>query len=273
MGQDLPLRRSDLVQVPKSVAELTDCAAPAWLTASADPGISTAFDVPAASLGGAVAVRTWAPSGVQDDEPLPLLVVHDGPDYDALASLTQYLGAGIAGGWLPRLRAALLSAGDRNDWYSASARYARALTEQMIPAVTGLVATTTRVGMGTSLGALAMLHAHCRRPGTFGGLFLQSGSFFVPRLDPQERRFPYFRRITAFTAALEANGVPGVPVPVSMTCGSIEENIANNRFMLAVLRSAGYPATLHEDPAAHNFIAWRDALHPWLTELVQEVRG
>jgi enterochelin esterase-like enzyme len=248
-------------------------AAPAWLAAPADPGSAVTLEVPIASLGGAVAVRIWAPSGTPDDAPLPLLVVHDGPAYDSLASLTHYLGAGIAAGWLPRLRAALLSAGDRNGWYSASSRYARALTGQVIPALTGLVATTARVGMGTSLGALAMLHAHCRHPGTFGGLFLQSGSFFVPRQDPQERRFRYFRRITAFTAALEADGVPGVPVPVCLTCGSIEENIANNRLMLSLLRSAGYPATLHEVLAAHNFTAWRDTLHPWLTELLQQVCG
>jgi enterochelin esterase-like enzyme len=261
------------VPVEPVAAASLDYAAPAWLEAPADPGIGAALDVPVPSLAGAVAVRTWAPSGTPDDEPLPLLVVHDGPDYDSLASLTQYLGAGIAGGWLPRLRAALLSPGDRNNWYSASVRYARALTGQVIPTVTGAVASTARVGMGTSLGALAMLHAHCRRPGTFGGLFLQSGSFFVPGLDPQERRFPYFRRITAFTAALQADGVPGVPVPVSMTCGLIEENLANNCLMLAALRSAGYPATLHEVRGAHDFIAWRDALHPWLTELIQQVCG
>lgn len=268
------MRRGDRVRVPvEPVAAGRADTAPAWLAAPADPGVAATLEVPVSSLGGAVAVRTWAPSGAPDDEPLPLLLVHDGPDYDALASLTQYLGAGIAGRWLPRLRAALLSAADRNNWYSASARYARALTEQVIPAVTGLVATTARVGMGTSLGGLAMQHAHCRRPGTFGGLFLQSGSFFVPRLDPQERRFRYYRRITAFTADLESDGVPGGPVPVSLTCGSIEENVANNRLMLAVLRSAGYPATLHEVRGAHNFIAWRNALHPWLTELLQQVRG
>lgn len=252
-------------------ATAAGCAAPAWLTAPTDPGVAATLEIPVPSLAGTIAVRTWAPRGTPDDEPLPLLVVHDGPDYDSLASLTQYLGAGIAGGWLPRLRAALLSPGDRNGWYSASPRYARTLTARVIPAVTGTLASTTRVGMGTSLGALAMLHAHCRFPGTFGGLFLQSGSFFVPRLDPQERRFPYYRRITAFTAALQADGVPGVPVPVTMTCGSIEENIANNRLMLAVLRSAGYPATLHEVRDVHNFTAWRDALHPWLTELLQQV--
>jgi enterochelin esterase family protein len=266
---------------PKSVLEFPGYAAPAWLAALADPGSSTTLAVPVLSLDGPVAVRIWAPAGAPADEPLPLLVVHDGPEYDSLASLTQYLGAGIASGWLPRLRAALLSPGElgsgqhspghRNDWYSASAGYARALMTQLIPAVTSAVASTARIGMGTSLGALAMLHAHCRYPGVFGGLFLQSGSFFVPRLDSQERRFPYYRRITSFTAALRAHGVPGVPVPVEMTCGSIEENLGNNRLMLAVLRSAGYPATLHEVPDVHNYTAWRDAFDPYLTGLVAAV--
>jgi enterochelin esterase family protein len=266
---------------PKSVLEFPGYAAPPWLAASADPGSSTTFAVPVSALDDAVAVRIWAPSGTPGDEPLPLLVVHDGPEYDSLARLTQYLGAGITGGWLPRLRAALLSPGQpgsrqhshghRNDWYSASAGYARALMTQVIPAVTGSVASTVRIGIGTSLGALAMLHAHCRYPGVFGGLFLQSGSFFVPRLDSQERRFPYYRRITAFTAAMRAHRVPGAPVPVMMTCGSIEENIGNNRLMLAVLRSAGYPATLHEVADVHSYTAWRDAFDPDLTELVAAV--
>jgi enterochelin esterase family protein len=281
---------------PKSVLEFPGYAAPAWLAAAADPGSSITLAVPASSLDDAVVVRIWAPSDAPGDEPLPLLVVHDGPEYDSLASLTQYLGAGIAGGWLPRLRAALLSPGQvgpgqlgsgqpgpeqpgpeqlspghRNDWYSASAGYARALMTQVIPAVTGGVASTVRIGMGTSLGGLAMLHAHCRYPGVFGGLFLQSGSFFVPRLDSQERRFRYYRRITAFTAAVRAHRVPGAPVPVVMTCGSIEENIGNNRLMLAVLRSAGYPATLHEVADVHNYTAWRDAFDPYLTELVAAV--
>ena len=39
---------------------------------------------------------------------------------------------------------------------------------------------------GQSLGALAALHAAWNQPDTFGGLFLQSGSFFTHDLDPQE---------------------------------------------------------------------------------------
>jgi enterochelin esterase-like enzyme len=262
----------------KSVLEFAGYAEPAWLKAPADPGTTISFELPAPALDCpaqdcTVAVRIWSPAGSRDDEPLPLLVVHDGPEYDALAGLTRYLGAGVAGGWLPRLRAALLSPGQRNNWYSANSRYARALAERVIPMVTQTVASTARIAMGTSLGALAMLHAHCRHPGVADGLFLQSGSFFVPTLDSQERRFPYYRRITAFTAALQAGGVPDVPVPVAMTCGEIEENAANNRLMLALLRSAGYPASLHEVADVHNYTAWRDAFDPCLTELVRTVTG
>ena len=266
---------------PKSVLEFAGYTEPGWLRAAADPGTTTTFEVPAPALDSAaqncpvrgctVAVRVWSPAGSSDDEPLPLLVVHDGPEYDALAGLTQYLGAGVAGGWLPRLRAALLSPGERNNWYSANSRYASVLADRVVPMVTQTVASTVRIGMGTSLGALAMLHAHCRHPGFTDGLFLQSGSFFVPALDSQERRFPYYRRITAFTATLQAGRIPDVPVPVAMTCGEIEENAANNRLVAALLRSAEYPASLHEVADVHNYTAWRDALDPFLTELVRLV--
>ena len=45
------------------------------------------------------------------------------------------------------------------------------------------------VGLGASLGALALLHAQRRFPRTFAGLCLQSGSFFVPRFDRHESGF------------------------------------------------------------------------------------
>ena len=174
---------------------------PAWLTAPADPGRDQAFDLPVPALGGVIPVRTWSPPTAGDREPLPLLVVHDGPEYDTLASLTQYLAAGIAGGWLPR--AAGGAAGSRAA-EPAGTRPTPGTPGRLriggIPALTSRLATSVRIGMGTSLGGLAMLHAHCRYPDAFDALFLQSGSFFSPRLDGQERRFRYYRRITAFVA-------------------------------------------------------------------------
>lgn len=256
---------------PKSVLEFPGYAPPKWLSAAAAPGTVTDIDVQAKELDAAVFVRLWSPEGAERDERLPLLVVHDGPEYESLASLTRYLSAGVAGHWLPRLRAALLGPGQRNLWYSANPRYSQALCVTVLPAVTGLVATSMRVGMGTSLGALAMLHAHCRRPDAFDALFLQSGSFFWPRFDSHEQRFPYYREIVAFVTEVHDGGLPPRPVPTVFTCGMIEENIDNNRLMIKTLQGRGYPAALHEVPDMHNYTAWRDALDPYLTALLGQV--
>ena len=63
----------------------------------------------------------------------------------------------------------------------------------------------------------------------------------------------------------------GPAAPTVLTCGSVEENLANNRDMLHVLRRHGYPATLVEVPDAHTWIGWRDALDPHLTRLLRQV--
>jgi enterochelin esterase family protein len=122
--------------------------------------------------------------------------------------------------------------------------------------------------MGASLGGLAMLHAQRRHPGTFGALFLQSGSFFTPQFDSQESGFPRYQRIVRFVRATLREGVHADPVPVALTCGSAEENIENNRLMARTLANQGYPATLHEVPDLHNYTAWRDAFEPHLTSLL-----
>jgi enterochelin esterase-like enzyme len=127
------------------------------------------------------------------------------------------------------------------------------------------------VGMGVSLGALAMLHAQRTWPGTFAGLFLQSGSFFMPRFDRHESSFPRYGRIVRFVrGVLQARADPE-PVPVSMTCGAQEDNIDNNRVMASALVAQGYPAQLDEVPDLHNYTGWRDAFDPHLTRLLRRL--
>ncbi len=58
------------------------------------------------------------------------------------------------------------------------------------------------------------------------------------------------------------------PVPVLITCGSIEENLGNNRAMATALRRQGHPVTLRVVPDAHTMIGWRDAWFPALDELI-----
>jgi enterochelin esterase family protein len=175
----------------------------------------------------------------------------------------------IERGEVPPFRVALVPPGDRDEWYSASAAYGRALCNRILPAIREHVAVSgLPVGMGASLGGLAMLQAQRTWPGAFGGLFLQSGSFFVPRFDRQESRFPRYGRIVRFVRRVLRAGTFPERLPVAMTCGAEEENVFNNRLMASALAAQGYAAHLAEVPDLHNYTCWRDALDPHLTRLL-----
>jgi enterochelin esterase-like enzyme len=226
--------------------------------------------IASSALGADVVVTLWSPDGARDGEPLPLLVAHDGPELDRRAGLTRFAAAEVAAGRLPRHRVALLDPGEREQWYSASALYARALATRVLPALADAVAVRRPVGMGASLGALAMLHAHRRFPDALAGLFLQSGSFFLPRFDSQESGFVRYRRVVRFVRATLRER-PRRAVPVTLTCGAREENVHNNRLMASALAAQGYRARFVEGPGVHDYTAWRDMLDPHLTALLQDV--
>jgi enterochelin esterase-like enzyme len=254
----------------KSVVEFPGYTAPAWLDVEPPPAEVVDLAVPAPLFDRDIAVQLWSPAPA--DEPMPLLVAHDGPEYDRLAGLTAYAGAMIASGTLPPFRVALLAPGDRDDEYAANPRYAATLHQRVVPALRqAVVVTEPVVGMGASLGGLAMLHAQRVLPGLFGGLFLQSASFLTVDLDPQEQhRFSRFGQVSVYVADV-LRTVPSETVPVVMTCGLAEENLANNRQMAATLVKQGYPAELVEVADAHNYVGWRDAFDPALTTLLRSV--
>jgi enterochelin esterase family protein len=219
-------------------------------------------------LGRSLRVRVWSPG----EGEMPLLVVHDGPEYATRAALIHWAGAMIEDEALAPFRVALLPPGDRSEWYSASAAYGRALSRRILPALRAHIPVAGRpVGMGASLGALAMLHAQRAWPGTFAGLFLQSGSFFVPRFDRHESGFPRYGRIVRFVQGVRRAAVHEEPLPVTMTCGSEEENLDNNRVIAAALRTQGYDLALAEVAGGHDYPSWRDALDPHLTRLLAKV--
>lgn len=255
----------------KSVLELPGYRPPPWLDRPAPAGTRRAVTVPARSLDDDIECVLWSPRGVADDRPLPLLAVHDGPEFDALAGLTTYLSASVASGDLPPVRAALLPPGPRDDRYSADGAYTRALCLAVLPRLRSEVATTRTIGMGASLGALAMLHAQRQHAGSLDALFLQSGSFFHPRHDAHERRFSRYDRVVRTVAAVLRSTGHLSPVPTVMTCGTIEENLANNRIMARALAAQGYDVSLREVRDVHSYLAWRDAFDPWLTGLLREV--
>jgi enterochelin esterase family protein len=253
----------------KSVLELDDYELPAWLAAVPVESAETSVEVDAPDLDGSVEVTVWAPADLVGNA--PLLVVHDGPEYASLAALTQFLGAAIAARDIPPLRAALIAPGERNAWYSANPAYTHALCEQVLPALADIAPADVRIGIGASLGGLAMLHAQVNYPDRFDGLLLQSGSFFTPELDPQELEFSGFAAVSEFVASVHAAEEATRPVPAALTCGTVEENLANNELMTASLQRLGYRAQLAAVRDAHNYTAWRDALDLHLPALLSEV--
>lgn len=241
---------------PRNVLELDTYRAPAWLSLDAPAGTVEPLELDAPALGGKLSGLLWSAAGLDASTPAPLLLANDGPEYAQFASLTRYLETAVTNQLRP-LRAALLAPPERDQDYSASPHYAQALAHDIVPELGRRVPTTTRIGMGASLGALAMFHAHRQHPELFDALVLQSGSFFQHELDTSERGFAHFARIDAFVR--EAAARPGTPLEVKLTCGSAEENFANNRALEQTLRAQGYAVDLHSVRDGHTWTCWRDA--------------
>jgi enterochelin esterase-like enzyme len=241
----------------KSVWEAPGYEPPDWLTA--EPlGRAKAVRIPSRILRAELPALIWSHPDATTNS--PMLFAHDGPEYAEHASLLTLLGR------LPPLRATLVGPVDRNEMYSASARYSRALADEILPA---LPSAPVRIGLGASLGALALFHAHRRYPDTFDALFLQSGSFFR-RAESYERNFPRYERIARFVGGIHRNR-PERTIPVVLGCGTVEENLPANRALEKSLRARGYDVRLHEFRDGHNWVAWRDSFQPHLLQLLERV--
>lgn len=255
----------------KSVIELPGYDAPAWCADDdVRQGALRGLRLESRRLPGAVGGLLWSPAETDPAEPLPLLVVHDGPEYAEYADLLALFDHLVDFGEVPDFRAALLAPpGDRNESYSGSARYGNALAAELLPLVLERAPSDDEpVILGASLGALAALHAHWLNPGTFGGLFLQSGSFFRRRLDAHESRFRRWSRITRFVGRVHGGRDPVARVPTVLTCGTAEENLGNNRALAAALERHRWEVRFLEHRDAHNWVSWRDSLHPHLSDLL-----
>ena len=133
----------------------------------------------------------------------PLLLAHDGSDMAERGSLLSWATA--LSRELP-IRVALLDPphGLRDLWYSANPDYSDHLADVVLPAMTSQVLTGPVIGLGASLGALAMLALQRRHPGSISALALQSGSFFTPDLDAQESGYAHFDQICAAVRLISA---------------------------------------------------------------------
>ena len=262
----------------KSVFEFSGYSPPRWATRDPDrQGTIERLEVKSRPLRTRLPVLLWSPAGTKPEAELPLLVAHDGPEYAELSMFTRFLDVMSQEGRIPPIRAALVPPADRDNAYSASAAYSRSLAHEIMPRILEAAPTPhgrkMRMGMGASLGALAMLHVHRKNPAIYGSLYLQSGSFFRQRFDKQESGFSRFRRISRFMGeVLTSEGWPH-PITATLTCGTVEENLANNRATYRALELQGYEVKLVANRDGHNWVGWRDTFDPHLVDLVNRMWG
>jgi enterochelin esterase-like enzyme len=260
----------------RSVLELPEYEPPAWVDDDESPaGTLRELTLESRLLRTSVDAVLWRPVDTDDTASLPLVLVHDGPEYARFSQLLRLFDHLVAFGEVPSFRAALLPPPlDRNETYSASTRYARALADEWLPAIRDAAPSDSPpVGLGASLGALSLLHAQWTAGTLFAALLLQSGSYFRRRWDAHERAFPRYPRVTRFVSRLAGGREAPERIPVRLTCGTGEENLDNNRFVAETLAAHGWDARLHEHRDAHNWISWRDSLQPHLAELILLAAG
>ncbi len=220
-------------------------------------------------VAGSGRVRVYLPARFRRSRRYPLLVAHDGSDYLRYAALKVVLDNLIHRLEIAPLIVALVDSQERLVEYAADPLHARFLGEQLVPLLEQRYPVVRRPDarglMGASFGGVACLHAAWSRPGFYGRLLLQSGSFAFSDIG-HHRRGPAFDPVAAFVNGLREN--PGRPSErIFLSCGIYESLIYENRSLLPILQSTGTEVRLVEARDGHNWENWRDRLREGLSWL------
>ena len=247
-----------------SVARTLGYAQPEWsLDRGAPRGRMETLSVDSAVFGHRRSESIYLPHGYDRDRPYPLVIVHDGSDYNDFAALTVSLDNLIEAGDIPPLVAVLIQTHDRMGEYPRGRRHARYVARELLPAIQAGYAVSTdfrdRVLLGASLGAVAALSTAYRYPGTFGGLVLKSGSFVLDRAKLRSRPHPVFEHTARLVDVLKrARGLDGVRAFVST--GELEGLASDNRALAGLLRDRGIEVLFQSSWDGHHWHNWRDQL-------------
>ncbi|MBO1755915.1 esterase family protein [Allobranchiibius sp. CTAmp26] len=240
----------------------------------------TRHELPSA-FSGPLYVQVCRPDHLADDQPVPLLWVHDGPAYDTEAGLVDWAAQRVDRDELPRMRLVLADVRRRTQWYTASPRYLSTFSMGLMALERRYAVGSPVAVLGASLGGLTSVLAGLADE-RVGGVLAQSGSFFTRATDRQmfvaethgrEADLVRFDRVADAVGELSRSRTADRRFEVAMTCGREEDNLANNRLAATALRAAGIAVELTEVDGGHDYPAWRDALDPALPRLLRSVWG
>ena len=211
----------------------------------------------------------YLPPRYRETRRYPLLIAHDGFDYLRFSELKAVLDNLIERLEIPQMIVALTQSPNRLEEYGASDQHARFVAEELVPLLEHefplLDGPQNRGLLGASFGAVASLHTAWTYPGTFGRLFLQSGSFAFADIGDHGRG-PLFDQVVRWVQQFRED--PRQPADrIQLTCGVYESLITYNRAMLPVLQGTGATVRMSEDQDGHNWENWRDRLRAGLTWL------
>lgn len=254
-----------------SVAQGTGYEIPTWSRPdpSAAPGRLDELAIDSKAFGRR-SFGIYAPARFRPTRRYPLLIVHDGHDYLRYASFGAILDNLIDRLEIPDMVVALTSSPDRLREYAADERHASFLTDELVPELERLfpldAQPQTRCLMGASFGAVAALSTAWRRPGFYGRLLLQSGSFAFTDIGDRNHRGPLFDPVVAFMNQFRASPT-AVSERVFVSCGTYESLIYENRSLVPLLQSTGMDVRYVESRDGHNWENWRDRLREGLSWL------
>ncbi len=213
----------------------------------------------------------YLPARFRRTRQYPLLVVHDGSDYLAYASLRTVLDNLIHRLEIPDMIVAFTDSPDRLREYANDERHARYLTKELVPHLASRFPLfdrpQARCVMGASFGAVAALSTAYRYPGFWGRVLLQSGSFAFTDIGKRNRRGPLFDRVVEFVNEYRAEP-KAVSERVFVSCGVYESLIYENRSMVPLLDGTGMDVRFVESRDGHNWENWRDRLREGLSWLM-----
>jgi len=254
-----------------SVVHATDYVAPDWIheDPEARPGTIERLRFKSEVYGDVRPISVYLPARYRATRRYSLLVVHDGEDYLRFTNLQTVLDNLIHRLEIPPLIVALTQSRNRLHEYADDADHATYLVDELVPQLESrypiVPEPTSRGLMGASFGAIATLSAAWRRPGAFGKLMLQSGSFAFTDIGDHDRG-PLFDPVVDFVNSFRET--PGRPADqVYLTCGTYESLIYYNRSLLPVLQGSGMNVRYYESRDGHNWENWRDRLREGLSWL------
>jgi enterochelin esterase family protein len=259
-----------------SVAMTYGYARPEWSVDRGAPrGSIVTLEIESRVFGNTRHERVYLPHGYDPAHRYPIVVIHDGGDYDDFADLTISLDNLIDTGDIPATIGVLIQADDRMSEYPKGRRHARYLVGDLMPEVTSRYSVSEdprdRVLLGASLGAVASLATAFRFPGVFGGLILKSGSFILDPEKLRHRPHPVFERVARLVEAVRRAPTPeGIRAFVST--GELEGLAQENRDLAELLRSRGVEVLFQSSWDGHHWHNWRDQLRDALMWVLNRER-